>query len=137
MPFNVGFHISDIVPPSKPLRVEVGDIDKLAESIRKIGLLRPIVVRTNSSGSFEILSGNRRFNACKKLGWRKITCHVVRINFLYKSPTACNSSNNGVIATSISFSPSVIFESSPRAIESISLSSLEVCTPFPVISNFP
>lgn len=74
------FHISDIVPPSKPLRVGVGDVDELAESIRKIGLLQPIVVRINSSGSFEIVAGNRRFNACKKLGWRKITCHVVELD---------------------------------------------------------
>ena len=73
-------HISDIVPPSKPLRVGVGDVDELAESIRKIGLLQPIVVRTNSSGSFEIVAGNRRFNACMKLGWRKITCHVVELD---------------------------------------------------------
>lgn len=74
------FNISELVPPSKPLRIGVKDIDELAESIRKIGLLQPIVVRINNSGSFEIVAGNRRFNACKKLGWRKITCHVVELD---------------------------------------------------------
>jgi ParB family transcriptional regulator, chromosome partitioning protein len=56
------------------------DVELLAESINKIGLLQPIVVRTNGSDSFEIVAGSRRFSACKKLGWRKITCHVVELD---------------------------------------------------------
>jgi ParB family chromosome partitioning protein len=72
--------ISDIVPPANSLRNCVSDIEQLAESIKKIGLLQPIVVRINSLGSFEVVAGNRRFNACKKLGWRKISCHIVELD---------------------------------------------------------
>jgi ParB family transcriptional regulator, chromosome partitioning protein len=72
--------VSDIVPSSNLLRTTMNDMKGLAESLKKIGLLEPIVVRTNSSGSFEIVAGNRRFNACRKLGWRKITCHVVELD---------------------------------------------------------
>ena len=46
----------------------------------KTGLLQPIVVRTNNLGSFEVVAGNRRFSACKKLGWRKISRHLVELD---------------------------------------------------------
>jgi ParB family transcriptional regulator, chromosome partitioning protein len=72
--------ISDIVPPANSLRNCVSGIEQLAESIKKIGLLQPIVVRINTLGSFEVVAGNRRFNACKKLGWRKISCHIVELD---------------------------------------------------------
>jgi len=43
-------------------------------------LLQPIVVRTNSSDNCEVVAGNRRLGACKKIGWRKIACHVVELD---------------------------------------------------------
>jgi ParB family chromosome partitioning protein len=72
--------ISDIVPPANRLRGCMNGTEQLAESIKKIGLLQPIVVRINSLGSFEVVAGNRRFSACKKLGWRKISCHLVELD---------------------------------------------------------
>ena len=72
--------ISDITSPMNPLRSTISNLEELAESINKIGLLQPIIVRTNRSENFEIVAGNRRFNACKKLGKRKIACHVVEID---------------------------------------------------------
>lgn len=72
--------ISDMVPPANSLRSSMNGIEQLAESIKKIGLLQPIVVRTNSLGSFEVVAGNRRFNACKKLGRRKVSCHLVELD---------------------------------------------------------
>jgi ParB family transcriptional regulator, chromosome partitioning protein len=73
-------NILEIVPPTSPLRNSINGIEELTGSIKKIGLLQPIVVRTNSSEKFEIVAGNRRFNACKKLGRRKITCHIVELD---------------------------------------------------------
>ena len=72
--------ISDMVPPANSLRSSMNGIEQLAESIKKIGLLQPIVVRINSLGSFEVVAGSRRFNACKKLGRRKISCHLVELD---------------------------------------------------------
>jgi ParB family chromosome partitioning protein len=72
--------ISDIVPPANSLRSCMNGIEQLTESIKKIGLLQPIVVRINSLGSFEVVAGNRRFYACKRLGWRKISCHLVELD---------------------------------------------------------
>jgi|SRR5215208_5684519 len=62
----------------RPLRADVGDVEPLAESIGKNGLLQPIVVRIIDD-YFEIVAGNRRFLACKHLSLRKIPCHVVEL----------------------------------------------------------
>ena len=72
--------ILDITASKHPLRGTLNNLDELADSIRKIGLLQPIVVRMNSSNSLEIVAGNRRLNACKALGWRKISCHLVELD---------------------------------------------------------
>jgi ParB family chromosome partitioning protein len=52
---------------------------ELANSIKEKGLLQPILVRIKES-FFEIVSGNRRYQACKSLGWRKIICHVLELD---------------------------------------------------------
>jgi ParB family transcriptional regulator, chromosome partitioning protein len=53
--------------------------EELATSIHQNGLLQPIIVRTKGT-SFEIVAGNRRYSACKNLGWRKMLCHIVELN---------------------------------------------------------
>ncbi len=73
-------NISDITLPTNQLRSNMDNLEELAESIRKIGLLQPIIVRSNNSENFEIVAGNRRFSACKKLGLRKIPCHIVELD---------------------------------------------------------
>ena len=68
-----------VLPPNLP-RSNLNGVEELAESIRKVGLLQPIIIRVNSSHSFEIVAGYRRLNACKKLGWRKIASHIVELD---------------------------------------------------------
>lgn len=41
---------------------------ELLDSIKTTGLLEPIIARPFSAGSYEIISGHRRVNACKELG---------------------------------------------------------------------
>ena len=54
------------------------EIEELAESIRVQGLLQPIVVcDAKSQGEWEILTGQRRFLAHKKLGKKSITAAVL------------------------------------------------------------
>ena len=51
------------------------EIDELAENIKKRGLLQPIrVVEADApnEGKYEIIMGQRRFLACRKLGWKEI-----------------------------------------------------------------
>jgi ParB family chromosome partitioning protein len=68
-----------IIEPSFLLRLKHSELNELASSIKQKGLLQPIVVRSKEA-QFEIVAGNRRYNACKILQWRKITCHVVELD---------------------------------------------------------
>jgi ParB family chromosome partitioning protein len=71
--------ISDINLPKRIVRESITDVEELISSVRSIGLLQPIVVRIQQSG-YEIVAGCRRYTACRKLGWKKIACHVVDLN---------------------------------------------------------
>ena len=47
------------------IRKDLGDIDELAESIKSLGLLQPIVVKLDGT----LIAGGRRLTAMRKLGW--------------------------------------------------------------------
>lgn len=49
---------------------------ELLESIKESGVLEPITVRFLSEGKYEIISGHRRVEACKKLGISKIPATI-------------------------------------------------------------
>ncbi len=65
--------------PKEQLRTDMHQIPELASSIRQKGLLQPIIVPIKDD-HFEIVAGNRRYEACKSLGWRKITCHIEELD---------------------------------------------------------
>jgi len=50
-------------------------VRELAASMRQHGLLHPIIVRPIEEG-FEIVAGNRRFEACKLLRWKYVPAKV-------------------------------------------------------------
>src|SRR5439155_1602569 len=68
--------IADIRPnPYQPRRdVDPAALEELQASIRKAGLLQPVVVRPvpGGNGGFELIAGERRMRACQALGWEKI-----------------------------------------------------------------
>jgi len=68
-----------IRPPRVVLRTDSGPIKGLMQSIQDKGLLEPIIVRPAEDG-FEVVAGMRRFEACKKLGWRRLPAHVVELD---------------------------------------------------------
>ena len=55
------------------------NVDDLCSSIKEKGLLQPIIVRP-IDGHFQIIAGNRRYEACKKLGLKKILCHIIELD---------------------------------------------------------
>jgi ParB family chromosome partitioning protein len=73
-------NLSEIVLTPNLLRSNLNGVEELAKSIMHVGLLQPIIVRLNDLHTFELVAGYRRYNACKKIGWRKITCHVVELD---------------------------------------------------------
>jgi len=62
--------------PFQPRR-EIAEekINELAQSIKSCGLIQPIVVRRVGDG-YQIVVGERRYLACRKLGWKKIAASV-------------------------------------------------------------
>jgi ParB family chromosome partitioning protein len=69
--------MSRLRPFTHNYRDDLGDIMELSRSISEKGLLQPILIRSREEGYFEIIAGHRRFQACKRLGWRKIICHII------------------------------------------------------------
>ena len=53
-------------------------IDELAESIRKHGVLQPLLVRAQGDG-YQLIAGERRWRACKQIGLDTIPCRVVEL----------------------------------------------------------
>jgi len=51
-------------------------LNELATSIRELGLIQPITVRKLGYDSFQLVSGERRFRASKKLGLKTIPAYI-------------------------------------------------------------
>lgn len=55
------------------------DLEELANSIKKNGLLQPILVRKKGE-RYQIIAGERRWQACKNLGMKKVPVHVREVS---------------------------------------------------------
>ncbi len=62
-----------VVDKEERVRVELGDIAGLRDSISKLGLLNPIVIDEND----RLVAGYRRLTACRELGWREVDVRIV------------------------------------------------------------
>jgi ParB family chromosome partitioning protein len=60
--------ISSVTVPEHRQRQDLGDINELADSIARLGLIHPIVVNRDNI----LIAGFRRFSACRSLGWTHI-----------------------------------------------------------------
>lgn len=52
------------------------DLEELAASISRNGLLQPILVRSMPGGGFQIIAGERRWQACKSLGLKTVPIRI-------------------------------------------------------------
>ncbi len=57
----------------KRVRKSLGDLTPLAESLRKHGLMNPIVI----TPQHELIAGHRRLEAARQLGWETIPARIV------------------------------------------------------------
>jgi ParB family chromosome partitioning protein len=91
LPHEAVFQIetSKIVPnPFQPRReFEDGAIDELAESIKQFGIIQPLIVskiteetETGTNVFYQLIAGERRFRAAKKLGLERVPAIVREID---------------------------------------------------------
>ena len=55
-------------------------LNELADSIRTLGLIQPITVRRKSDDRFQIISGERRFRACRLCNLEMVPASVMEAN---------------------------------------------------------
>ena len=69
---------------AQPRPLQTADVDKLAASIREIGLIQPVTVRAAiingnvAKDGFQIVAGHHRVAAARALGWTEIDAIVVQ-----------------------------------------------------------
>jgi ParB family chromosome partitioning protein len=64
--------------PHQP-RKEFGDLSEMVASVKEKGILEPILVR-HHEGSYQIIAGERRFQAAKMAGLQRIPCIEVDVD---------------------------------------------------------
>lgn len=77
---NDKIKLSDIIlNPSQPRLINKEKVDDLVESMSRLGLIEPIVVKREGS-KYVIVAGERRYRAALKLGWTEILARVIDAN---------------------------------------------------------
>lgn len=71
--------VESISPNPHQARNELGEMDELINSIKERGILEPILVRPKD-GNYEIIAGERRYIASKKVGLNEVPCIVMNVN---------------------------------------------------------
>ncbi|MQS90171.1 ParB/RepB/Spo0J family partition protein [Lactobacillus salsicarnum] len=71
-----------IIPNRYQPRTEFDErsITELSQTISEHGLLQPMVVRSFQDGKYEIIAGERRYRALKKLNWTKVPVIVKELD---------------------------------------------------------
>ena len=77
--FLESVELKSLRPSRTVLRNDSGPMTGLMLSIQDKGLLEPIIVRPTVEG-YEVVAGMRRYEACRKLGWRRLPAHVVELD---------------------------------------------------------
>lgn len=76
--------VSEIKPNKRQPRETFNEagIKELAESIKEHGVIQPVVIRPLSEGGYEIIAGERRWRACKKLSLKYIPAIIKKYDDL-------------------------------------------------------
>ena len=69
----------EVIKPNRRLVCRVESVEKLIESIRAEGLREPIEIYFTGE-EFRIIDGEKRWRACKKIGFRKIKAVIMEVS---------------------------------------------------------
>ena len=75
-------NIEDLIPGEFQAHFEntTDNLDNLANSIKKNGIIVPLVVREKQPQQYEIILGNRRYNAAKMAGLKQVPAIIIEAN---------------------------------------------------------
>lgn len=66
----------DANPFQPRMNFDSATLEELAASIRALGLIQPITVRRVNTGRYQIISGERRYRACRMAGMSMIPAYI-------------------------------------------------------------
>ena len=78
--------LRNLVSSAQPRPLVTEDVDKLAASIKELGLIQPITVKRSvvihgtAEAGWQIVAGHHRMAACRSLGWTEIDALVIEDN---------------------------------------------------------
>ncbi|MDG7039640.1 MAG: ParB/RepB/Spo0J family partition protein [Nitrososphaerota archaeon] len=75
--------VSEVDDDEFVFRADLGDINSLAGSIERYGLLQPLILRLKANPekeAYELLAGHRRLAACRLLGFTEVPAILVDAN---------------------------------------------------------
>lgn len=78
--FGVMVAVSRITSNRDQPRTNLGELDDLVDSIRRHGILEPLLVRNRPDGGHELISGERRFHAAMMAGLEEVPCIELEID---------------------------------------------------------
>ncbi|MFN8257319.1 MAG: ParB/RepB/Spo0J family partition protein [Bacteroidales bacterium] len=73
---EIEIHLIDTNPFQPRKEFDEESLKELADSILQLGIIQPITVKQVDNGRFQIISGERRFRACKIAGLNKIIAFI-------------------------------------------------------------
>jgi len=74
--YELDMNVIEINPFQPRKQFDQDALDELASSIRELGIIQPITVRTINEGKYQLISGERRFRAAKIAGLTKIPAYI-------------------------------------------------------------
>ena len=73
---SYNIELDRLLPLRSPIFTDGGDLSELSSSIARMGITKPLLVRSAGNGEYEILSGNRRRTVAEQLMWVKVPCRI-------------------------------------------------------------
>jgi len=55
-------------------------LEELKKSILANGLIQPVTVRRTAPQQYELISGERRFRACREIGFKEIPAYIIKVD---------------------------------------------------------
>lgn len=72
--------LNKIKPCTTNPRRDLGELEKLVDSIKNVGLLQPLVVRKLEDDTYQLIIGRRRYEACKMLKLKTVPCVIQNVD---------------------------------------------------------